>query len=82
MQALSQATRAQTQRIEDIVGNVDAVMKASGQTESVIKQSLQSAADLEQASSEMFSMVQRFRIGDMLAAVRRRLAAARRRSSR
>ena len=65
MQALSQATRAQTQRIEDIVGNVDAVMKASGQTESVIRQSLQSAADLEQASSEMFTMVQRFRIGDM-----------------
>jgi len=65
MQALSQATREQTRRIGDIVGNVDAVMQASGQTENVIRQSLQSAADLEQASSEMFSMVQRFRIGDM-----------------
>jgi methyl-accepting chemotaxis protein len=65
MQALSQATREQTQRIEDIVSNVDEVMTASGQTENVIKQSLQSAADLEQASSEMFSMVQRFNIGEL-----------------
>ncbi|MCM8625227.1 bacteriohemerythrin [Accumulibacter sp.] len=65
MQALSQATRDQTRRIEDIVSNVDEVMSASGQTESVIRQSLQSAAELEQASSEMFSMVQRFRIGDV-----------------
>jgi methyl-accepting chemotaxis protein len=64
MQALSQATRDQTRRIEDIVSNVDEVMKASGQTENVIRQSLQSAADLEQASSEMFSMVQRFKIGE------------------
>ncbi len=65
MQALSQATRDQTRRIEDIVSNVDEVMSASGQTENVIKQSLQSAADLEQASSEMFSMVQRFKIGEL-----------------
>lgn len=65
MKALSQATREQTQRIEDIVSNVDEVMTASGQTENVIKQSLQSAADLEQASSEMFSMVQRFNIGEL-----------------
>jgi len=65
MQALSQATREQTRRIEEIVSNVDAVMDASGQTENVIKQSLQSAAELEQASSEMFSMVQRFRIGEI-----------------
>ena len=63
MQALSQATRDQTRRIEDIVSNVDEVMNASGQTENVIRQSLQSAAELEQASSEMFSMVQRFKIG-------------------
>jgi methyl-accepting chemotaxis protein len=47
MQALSQATRDQTRRIEEIVSNVDEVMSASGQTENVIKQSLQSAADLE-----------------------------------
>jgi methyl-accepting chemotaxis protein len=30
MQALSQATRDQTRRIEDIVSNVDEVMNASG----------------------------------------------------
>ncbi|MER2624734.1 MAG: bacteriohemerythrin [Accumulibacter sp.] len=65
MQALSQATRDQTRRIEEIVSNVDEVMSASGQTENVIKQSLQSAADLEAASSEMFSMVQRFKIGEL-----------------
>ncbi|MEF8701560.1 MAG: bacteriohemerythrin [Candidatus Accumulibacter sp. UW26] len=64
MQALSRATQEQTRRIEDIVSNVDEVMKASGQTENVIRQSLHSAADLEQASSAMFSMVQRFRIED------------------
>jgi methyl-accepting chemotaxis protein len=62
MQALSRATQEQTRRIEDIVSNVDEVMKASGQTENVIGQSLRSAAELEQASSAMFSMVQRFRI--------------------
>ena len=67
MQALSQATRDQTRRIEDIVSNVDEVMNASRQTEAVIKQSLQSATDLEQASSEMFAMVQRFRIGEVAA---------------
>jgi methyl-accepting chemotaxis protein len=65
MQALSQATRDQTRRIEEIVSNVDAVMRASGQTENIIRQSLHSAADLEHASSEMFAMVQRFKIGDM-----------------
>jgi len=47
MTALSQATRDQTRRIEEIVGDVDEVMKASGQTENVIRQSLQTAADLE-----------------------------------
>lgn len=65
MQALSQATRDQTQRIEDIVSNVDEVMHASGQTENVIRQSLQSAAELEHASGAMFSMVQRFKFGDV-----------------
>ena len=65
MQALSQATRDQTHRIEDIVNNVDEVMSASAQTENVIKQSLQSAAALEQSASDMFSMVQRFRIGEV-----------------
>ena len=65
MNALSQATHEQTHRIEEIVGHVDEVMNASEQTENVIKQSLQSAADLEQASSEMFSMVQRFNIGEL-----------------
>ncbi|HNC51873.1 MAG TPA: bacteriohemerythrin [Accumulibacter sp.] len=65
MQALSQATREQTRRIQDIVNNVDSVMHASGQTENVIKQSLQSAADLEQASAAMYLMVQRFRIGEL-----------------
>ncbi|WP_300454920.1 bacteriohemerythrin [Accumulibacter sp.] len=65
MQALSQATLDQTRRIEDIVRNVDQVMTASGQTENVIAQSLKSAAALEQASNEMFSMVQHFRIGEI-----------------
>jgi methyl-accepting chemotaxis protein len=37
MQALSRATQEQTRRIEDIVSNVDEVMKASGQTENVIR---------------------------------------------
>ncbi|HNK03654.1 MAG TPA: bacteriohemerythrin, partial [Accumulibacter sp.] len=62
MTALSQATRDQTQRIEEIVGDVDEVMNASAQTENVIKQSLQTAADLELASSQMFAMAQRFKL--------------------
>jgi methyl-accepting chemotaxis protein len=63
MQTLSQATRDQSRGIEDIISHVDAVMSASGQTESVIRQTLHSTIELEQASAEMFAMVQRFQIG-------------------
>lgn len=64
MTALAQAAREQTRRIEEIVGNVDAVMEASGKTEEVIRHSLQTAAELEQSASEMFAMVRRFKIDD------------------
>jgi len=64
MTALSQATREQTKRMEEIVGHVDAVMMASGRTESVIKQSLHTASDLELAANEMFAMAKRFKLRD------------------
>jgi methyl-accepting chemotaxis protein len=64
MQQLAHATREQTQQIQGIVTHVDDVMQASAQTETVIKQSLQSATELETAANEMFTMVQRFKIGE------------------
>jgi methyl-accepting chemotaxis protein len=65
MKELGQATRDQTRQIEDIVTSVDDVMKASGRTETVIQQSLQSAAELETAANAMFTMVQQFKIGEV-----------------
>jgi methyl-accepting chemotaxis protein len=70
MGELAQATLNQTRQINEIVVNVDDVMSASGRTEAVIRQSLQSATELESAANQMFSMVQRFNIGDIAAQTR------------
>jgi len=66
MQQLAQATRDQTRQIGDIVANVDEVMSASGRTGNVIRQSQQTASELEKAAQEMFSMVQRFNVGEVV----------------
>ena len=63
MSELAHATRDQTQRIEEIVGNVDEVTQASGKTEAVMIASAQQGAQLEATSSEMSAMVSRFKIG-------------------
>ncbi|HMY07871.1 MAG TPA: methyl-accepting chemotaxis protein, partial [Accumulibacter sp.] len=62
MCALAGAMREQSQRIGDIVDHVDAVRDASGETDMVMKQSLSTAAELEQAANALFAMVQRFDI--------------------
>ena len=68
MRSLVEATRGQTRRIDEIVGNMDRVMQASGRTENVIKHSLESSTELEGASSEMFAMVRKFHIGHVATA--------------
>jgi methyl-accepting chemotaxis protein len=64
MQQLSDATREQTKRIDQIIGSVDEVMSTSQRTETVIKQSSKSASELDSAANRMFAMVKRFNIGD------------------
>ena len=63
MGELAQATGDQSNRINEIAGNVNDVMQASSKTEAVIEHSLATATSLGAAASEMFSMVQRFRTG-------------------
>ena len=65
MEQLAVATRDQTRQIGEIVANVDEVMSASGRTGNVIRQSQQTATELEKAAEEMFSMVQRFKLGEV-----------------
>jgi methyl-accepting chemotaxis protein len=65
MRELSGATQAQTAKIGEIVDNVDQVMQASASTEEVIRESVDSAAQLEAAAAELFEMVRRFNIGDI-----------------
>ncbi|WP_265945793.1 bacteriohemerythrin [Dechloromonas sp. A34] len=72
MQQLAEATHDQTRQIAEIVGNVDEVMHASGRTENVIRQSQQTSSELEKSANEMFSMVQRFNVGEVAVASRQR----------
>ncbi|MBL8397287.1 MAG: bacteriohemerythrin [Candidatus Accumulibacter sp.] len=65
MCALAGAMREQSRRIEDIVAHVDTVRDASGETDMVMKQSLSTATELEQAASALFAMVQRFNVGEI-----------------
>jgi methyl-accepting chemotaxis protein len=61
MSELARATLEQTSRIAEIVTSVDDVMRASGQTESVLRQSALLAAELKATAGEMFAVVQRFK---------------------
>jgi methyl-accepting chemotaxis protein len=65
MRELNGATQAQTTKIGEIVGNVDQVMQASRDTEEVIRESVESSAQLEAAARELFAMVSRFEIGEV-----------------
>jgi methyl-accepting chemotaxis protein len=67
MNELVHATQDQSRRIEEIVGNVNEVMSASAKTEGVIQQSMQTATALETAANQMFTMVQKFNIGEVQA---------------
>ncbi len=62
---LANATREQSQQIEDIVSHVDAVRDASEETEKVMQQSTSSAIELEKAASALFAMVERFKVGEI-----------------
>jgi hemerythrin-like metal-binding protein len=50
-------------------------MHASGRTENVIRQSQQTSSELEKSANEMFSMVQRFNVGEIAATASQRVDA-------
>ena len=61
MAQLTEATREQTENIQQIVTNIDEVMTTSSQTEDVVRQSMSTASDLEKSAQRMFDMVKKFK---------------------
>jgi methyl-accepting chemotaxis protein len=65
MEELALATQGQTGGIDQIVASIDEVKSTSNRTDTVIKQSAQTATELDKAASQMFAIVKRFNIGEI-----------------